>query len=78
MEQNVALERLILEPAEHFKRPSDVLLLDAGDALKIRILQAWEDELIQLENADYENMEGKSEELLQEVHNCLIALRSVS
>lgn len=80
MTQELPFTDMILNPEKFFKKPEQVLLLEASNAMKIRILQGWEDELLQLEHCDEENMPDEESsshrsDLLRDVHNCLISIQ---
>lgn len=66
------IERILLSPEEYYAEPEDVLRDDGlSDEEKLSVLRAWADEIMQLEIATAENMDGPDSAYLTRINICL-------
>ncbi|MEQ8312760.1 MAG: hypothetical protein RL839_13200 [Gammaproteobacteria bacterium] len=73
--QTQAIEEYIHDPAGHFSSPKEVLEHAELDAQsKIKILEAWKQEQLQLMKASEENMPGPDPDRLKQVELALTSL----
>lgn len=72
------VKQALLDPASIFKDPQDVLLSqELTRDQKIQILRRWSYEIRELQVAEEENMQGKTQVDLQSVLNALRTLGAV-
>lgn len=65
---HVPIQRILLNPEEFYEAPEDVLrdeMLD--DDEKLTVLKVWADEIMQLEIATSENMDGPASSYLARI-----------
>jgi len=73
----IDLEKALRDPAAVFAAPDDVLDAPFSDQDKIRILEQWKADAIELSRSVSEGMEGPaSGETLRQIWNALDTLKS--
>lgn len=70
-------KQAVLDPTSVFKHPEDVLQVsdkELSKKQKIKILRSWEYDAREIEVAEEENMQGRSQDLLAAILKALLKL----